>query len=166
MRRSKPRLLFLTLIFFGGSAVANDIEDQAFSADPNVEKVAEAYALDAVDLSTKQFGIKLDWSDASITSVEKELAQLSMSYANTNPKPNEEQVMGFAKAYGSYVGEVYRRNHGATWGIVTLDGQKFPGLRTASGINFWPWGRTLNRIKNGATDNISDYYAALLSKAK
>jgi len=146
--------------------VASDIEDRSFSADPNIEKVAEAYALDAVDLSTKQLGIKLDWSDASVASVEKALAQLSASYANTNPKPTEEQVMGFAKAYGSYVGEVYRRNHGATWGIVTLNSQKFPGLRTASGVNFWPWGRALNRIKNGAADNIDGYYAALLSKTK
>lgn len=144
--------------------MAGDAADQSFSPDPNIQKVAEAYALDAVDFSAKQFGITLDWSDGSIASVEKALEQLSASYASKNPKPTEAQVMSFAKAYGSYVGEVYRRNHGATWGIVTLGGQKFPGLRTASGINFWPWGRALNRITNGAEDNLSDYYAALLSK--
>ena len=73
--------------------------------------------------------------------------------------------MSYAKAYGSYVGEVYRRNHGAEWGIVNLGGQKFPGLRTKFGTNFWPWGRALNRITQGVENNIADYYKVLLEKS-
>jgi hypothetical protein len=163
MRHIAVRTLFLTFIFFGANTMAGDAAEQSFSADPNVQKIAEAYAQDAADLSAKQFGSKLDWSDGSIATVERELAQLSASYATTNPKPTDEQVMSFAKAYGSYIGEVYRRNHGATWGIVNLNGQKFPGLRTTSGVNFWPWGRALNRIKTGAEDNVLDYYSALVT---
>lgn len=143
--------------------MVGEAADQSFSPDPNVQKVAEAYAQDAADLSVRQFGIKLDWSDRSVENVEKELAQLSASYATTNPKPTDEQVMSFAKAYGSYIGEVYRRNHGATWGVITLSGRKFPGLKAASGVIFWPWGRALNRIKNGAEDNVLDYYEELAS---
>ncbi len=72
--------------------------------------------------------------------------------------------MSFAKAFGSYVGEVYRRNHGATRSIVTLGGHNFPGLRTTSGVNFWPWGRAFNRITKGSEDNVSDYYAGIGAK--
>jgi hypothetical protein len=86
------------------------------------------------------------------------------SYLATKPRPTEEQVMSFAKAFGSYIGEVYRRSHGGEWGMVTLEGQSFPGLRTKSGVNFWPWGRALNRIMEGPENNVADYYKALLER--
>ncbi|HDX8616329.1 hypothetical protein [Aeromonas dhakensis] len=72
--------------------------------------------------------------------------------------------MSFAKGYGSYIGEVYRRNHGGEWGIVNLNGQKFPGLKTKSGVNFWPWGCALNHIMQGPENNVADYYSTLLEK--
>lgn len=150
-------------LFIGTNAVAADVADNSFSPDPNIQKMAEAYAQDAVDFAGKQLGVKLDWSDASIAYVELALSKMSTSYTTTSPKPTDEQVMSFAKAFGSYIGEVYRRNHGATWGMVALGGQKFPGLRTTSGINFWPWGRAFNRITKGSEDNVADYYATLLS---
>jgi len=157
------RTFLWAFLFIGTNAVATDIADNSFSPDPNIQRMAEAYAQDAVDFAGKQFGVKLDWSDASIANVEQVLSKMSKSYVTTNPKPTDEQVMSFAKAFGSYVGEVYRRNHGATWGMVNLGGQKFPGLRTTSGVNFWPWGRAFNRITKGGEDNVSDYYAALVS---
>jgi hypothetical protein len=80
------------------------------------------------------------------------------------PKPTEDQAMGYAKAFGSYVGEVYRRNHGARWGMISLGGQPFPVLQTKSGVNFWPWVRALNRITVGAENNVEDYYQVLLAK--
>lgn len=90
---------------------------------------------------------------------------MSESYDAASPKPTSERVMMAAKMFGSYVGEVYRRNHDASRGMVHLDGQTFPGLRTGSGLNFWPWGRVFERITKGSEDNISDYYAALLAKS-
>ena len=47
-------------------------------------------------------------------------------------KPSDEQVMVFAKMFGSYIGEVYRKNHGANWGLVAMDGQCFPGMKAES----------------------------------
>lgn len=157
-------LLFLFSSLIGGHALAQEETGQSFLSDPNVQKVAEAYALDAVEFSKKNFGITLDWTDASISNVEKALALMHTSYTKTTPKPTDKQVMSFAKGFGSYVGEVYRRNHGAEWGIVSLGGQKFPGLRTKSGTNFWPWGRALNRITQGPENNVVDYYKTLLAK--
>ena len=157
-------LSVLFLFFIGGPVLANDTNSQSFTSDPKIQKIAEAYALDAIDHSKKQFGIILDWTDASVANVEKSLALMHSSYMSTIPRPTEEQVMSFAKGYGSYVGEVYRRNHGGEWGMVNLNGQRFPGLRTKSGTNFWPWGRALNRITQGAENNIADYYGVLLEK--
>ena len=139
-------------------------ETMTFSADPQIQTIAEAYAQDAVDFSKSKFGITLDWSDESITEVERALELMHSSFMNTSPRPTEEQAMSFAKGYGSYIGEVYRRNHGAEWGLVDMDGQKFPGLKTESGVNFWPWGRALNRIMEGSENNISHYYNSLLAK--
>jgi hypothetical protein len=101
----------------------------SFVPDATIQKTAEAHALDAVDYSQKRLGIALDWTDGSIANVEKALALVHSSFVTATPKPTEDQAMAYAKAFGSYVGEVYRRNHGAQWGMVTLGGQQFPGLR-------------------------------------
>ncbi|MFC5430792.1 hypothetical protein ACFPTO_18605 [Paraburkholderia denitrificans] len=144
------------------AALAAASEGQSFQSDPAIEKMAEAYAQDTVDIAAKHFAIQLDWSDASIANIEKALAQMNLSYTNTNPKPTDEQVMSFAKGFGSYVGEVYRRNHGGERGIATLGESRFPALRSDSGTIFWPWARAFKRITEGAQDNVSDYYSALL----
>ena len=164
VKRFLLALIVLMACVRGGVALAETPSGQSFSPDPKIQKIAEAYSQDAVDFSAKQFGIKLDWSDGSIANVEKALAQMSSSYVSTSRKPTDEQLMSFAKAYGSYVGEVYRRNHGGEWGMVTVGGSRFPGLRTTSGSSFWPWGRVFNRITKGAEDSIADYYVALLKR--
>lgn len=162
------RHLFTILIYvcalLGNSVIAADKTTQTFISDSSVQKIAEAYALDAVDYSKKQFGITLDWTDSSIANVEKALVLMRASYVNANPKPTEEQVMSFAKGFGSYIGEVYRRNHGAEWGMINLGDQKFPGLKTKLGTIFWPWGRVSNRIMQDEANNVTDYYKVLLEK--
>lgn len=81
--------VFVLLLWaFSDVAVAESIATQSFSLDPKVERIAEAYALDAVDFSEKRFATKLDWSDASIANVEKILGQINLSYTNTAPQAN------------------------------------------------------------------------------
>jgi len=137
-----------------------------FTPDSNIQKIAEAYALDAVDFAKSQFNISLDWSDDSIKDVENILGKMHVSYIATNPHPTEEQVMSFAKAFGSYIGEVFRRHHGGEWGIVRLDKKEFPGFRTKKDINFWPWGKVFQRIIEGNANNITVYYNYLLTSEK
>jgi hypothetical protein len=162
MRCIKTFIILLSL--FSCQIFAEDSLNQTFSPNENVQKMAEAYAEDTVTFAKNQFGITLDWSDASIGNIEQLLDKTHSSYISTSPKPTQEQVMSFAKGYGSYIGEVYRRNHGAEWGIVTLGGQKMPGLRTKAGVSFWPWARAANRITEGAENNVKDYYNALFGK--
>jgi hypothetical protein len=131
-----------------------------FTPDSKIRTIAEAYALDACDFFRKRFQITLDWSDASIQHVESMMDRFHREAAKT--KPTAEQIMELAKMFGSYVREVYRKNHGATWGIVEIDGQRFPGLKAqSSDTTFWPWGRARNRLAVGAENNLWHYYKEL-----
>ncbi|WP_053937432.1 hypothetical protein [Amantichitinum ursilacus] len=132
-----------------------------FDANPEVQQAATVYAQSAVEHAKKAFDMTLDGSEASIAQVEVALGKLHDSYAQAAQKPTDDQVMTFAKAYGSYIGEVFRRSHGADWGLLSWDGKVFPGLRAKTGLEFWPWLRAFNRIEHGGEDNISDYYASL-----
>jgi hypothetical protein len=129
----------------------------AFEPDDRVRQIAEAYALDAVDYADKVFHIKLDWTDESIHKVESILDRLYQLKGRDHP--SSEQVLQFAKMFGSYIGETYRRsrNHKAKWGVVTMDGERFAGM-SAGGASFWPWGRVQNRLNNGDEDNVWHYY--------
>ena len=134
---------------------------ETFKIDNDVQQVAEAYSLDAVDAARENFGVTLDWSDASIERVEGVLAQL---YAQRDSAPSDDVVWTFAKMFGSYIGEVYRKNHGATWGTVTLQGQTFPGIQASTTCQlFWPWGKAHNRITQGEEENVLHYYRVLLA---
>jgi hypothetical protein len=136
----------------------------SFVPDQKVHDAATAYAQTMLELAQKEFGIRLDWSDDSIKHVETILESMHNIY-RTRPM-TDDWVRGLAAITGSYVGEVYRRNHGATWGMVTLSRQTFPGMEAKTpGRCFWPWGRTENRIRKGAADSVIDYYQWLVSNA-
>jgi hypothetical protein len=135
---------------------------ESFKADPKIGEMAAAYALDAVDMAASNFGLKLDWSDRSVQKVEEMLGRLHDDMAQSNPP--EEAVWTFAKAFGSYVGEVLRKHHGGEWGMVSLNGQTFPGIQQDGERLCWPWGRAHRRILNGPEDNIWHYYQVLLKE--
>lgn len=132
-----------------------------FREDDRLRQIAEAYALDAVDVALANFNTVLDFSDASIELVEEMLGVLHDT--SRQDHPTDEQIWVFAKTFGSYIGETFRRNHGGRWGMVTLRGQEFPGMQAMRGTAFWPWGKAHNRIVNGPEDNVRDYYNSLLT---
>jgi hypothetical protein len=132
----------------------------SFTVDDKISKIAEAYSLDAVDMAARNFKTKLDWTDDSIALVEGILAKLHGSLSS-GQRPPEDTIWTFAKAFGSYVGEVFRKNHGGDWGMVTHDGQTFPGMRWKSDVLFWPWGRVHQRIVAGVENNVLHYYQGM-----
>src|SRR5690242_15336087 len=101
-----------------GTQTQAEAQAPTFTPDPEIQQIAEAYALDARDFAERAFHITLDWSDASVEQVEVIVADLYRQKQVMKPPPKEEQVVMFAKMLGSYVGEVFRRNHGAEWGMV------------------------------------------------
>ncbi len=74
----------------------------SFTPDDKIQKVAEAYALDACDFLRDHFRVTLDWSDTSIQQVESAMDSFHRESAGAKPSP--EQVMQFAKMFGSYIG--------------------------------------------------------------
>jgi hypothetical protein len=101
----------------------------------------------------------LDWSESSIELVERMLDTMHRQIAVA--KPDENTIWTFAKAFGSYIGEVYRKHHGAAWGIVQIGEDTFPGLRADKGVEFWPWARAYQRLVKGPENNVLHYYQGL-----
>ncbi len=130
-----------------------------FQPDPQIAEAAGAYSQDAVDFAARTFGITLDWSDESIRQVEIILGRLHDDIPHARPPENA--IWRFAKVFGSYVGEVLRRRHGAEWGMVRMGEDSFPGVQQPGGRLCWPWGRAHKRITNGPEDNIWHYYQIL-----
>lgn len=134
-----------------------------FKKDDQIRKTAEAYGKDTVEYAQKHFGLKLDMSDASIEKLERMFADLDQD--RTATPPSIERTGEFSKMFGSYVGEVYRRNHGAEWGLITsAKGETFPGLKAKDGQLFWPWGAVQARLMQGTKDSVTAYYRSLLTK--
>jgi hypothetical protein len=131
-----------------------------FVADEKIAKIAAAYALDAVDIAASNFKTKLDGTEDSIALVEDVLGKLHRTLAEA--KPPEQAIWNFAKAFGSYLGEVFRKHHGGEWGMVTYGGESFPGIRWKEGRDlFWPWARAHKRIVAGEEENVWDYYRVI-----
>jgi hypothetical protein len=136
-----------------------------FTADPNVQQVAEAYALDAVDFLKNHYRVSLDWSDASIRHIETAMAD--MYRQSLTAKPTEDAIDGFSKLFGYYVGEVFRKNHGATWGMIDAGQGPFTGLRAdRSKRLFWPVGRARKRLTEGPSEDMWDYYVYCCRESK
>ncbi|MGE0741816.1 MAG: hypothetical protein AB7O98_10780 [Hyphomonadaceae bacterium] len=145
------------------AVVATACETGGFMEDDRYRQIAEAYALDAVDAARANFGVALDWSDASVSQVEQMLDIMNDEIGSANPSP--ETIETFAKMFGSYIGEVYRRNHGATWGLVKIGEEFIPGLQAEGTCAlFWPWGRVQNRLVEGDENNVLHYYEALIER--
>ncbi|MEM4989863.1 hypothetical protein V8G57_20920 [Collimonas sp. H4R21] len=133
-----------------------------FKAIADIERIATESATAVVAFGQKNFGEHLDYSDASIEIVERMLESAHSAYRNGQLAA--EAVQQQAQFIGSYIGETYRRNHGADWGLVTSDGAKAVGLQSKSGVLFWPVTRVENRILNGGEDNVLHYYQLLVRK--
>lgn len=130
-----------------------------FRPDPRFHQIAEAYYLDAIDVALFNFGAHLDGTQDSIQAVEHLLEQLHASIPVH--QPDDETVWKFAKAFGSYVGEVMRKHHGGEWGMMTLEGGEFPAVSLPNGTFCWPWRKVYDRLRNGADDNVWHYYRVM-----
>lgn len=132
----------------------------SFQVDDAIRKVAQGYANDTVRFATQHHHVDLDGTDNSIQLLEPMFAHLDEDRARE--APSIERIGEFSKMFGSYVGEVYRQNHGAQWGLVTWRGETFPGLKASNGKIFWPWGRVQLRLTAGPSENLWPYYQGLI----
>ena len=62
---------------------------------------------------------------------------------------------------GGHVAHVLIELHGWTPGMVTMGGERMPGVQCDGSDTCWPWGKAHNRIVNGPEDNLWFYYLSL-----
>jgi hypothetical protein len=156
-------ILIFSLLLQGISVHAQS--EITFTAEPEIQKIAEDHSRNCIKLVKAQFKIELDGSDASVLSLEPILDHLS-NYVKTKGMP-QKRIVDFARMYGFYIGETYRKNHGGvSWGLVNIDGQEYFGLgKTETNEAFiWPVANVLKRIQMGPEANIATYYNAITEK--
>ena len=136
------------------------MQPHTFESDTQVQTVALTYGINMVNAGKTFYGIELDWHDESIRQLEWMAERMYVEFKTTNPPAK--RVEAAYMLLGSYLGEVYRRNHGARWGWVKLGGERFVGMQGKTQL-FWPWGRAQKRLANGPDENLWHYYQWLLN---
>jgi hypothetical protein len=116
-------------------------------------------AEEAVRIADQRYGIKLDYSPASIERVEEILGKLHDQYVKQRPAAG---AGGTAERFGAYVGEVIRRSEpGARWERDhPVAGKDSLPLHWGGGESF-PLGWCYRRIVNGPEDNVWFKYVIL-----
>lgn len=134
-----------------------------FSADRGVERTATKYAKDMVQFARLELNLKLDWSDASIARIEEVASELHADLRRERAAFSDIETL--VAMLGSYVGEVFRRNHGGEWGVVKANGKRILAVKTrGSGTLMWPVERIKQRIRGGG-NNVWAYYQSRIALA-
>lgn len=114
------------------------------------------YALDVA----KEFGIELDYSDASIKKVEKILGILHREYKETR---DESGLRGLALFFAAYIGEVIKKKGlGGKWkrNHPEVGRESFPFFWRDGVLFLYGW--CLKRIIDGPQDNVWIKYQSLV----
>lgn len=139
---------------------------------PTVTDMMIAYAEDAVAMARVNFGVTLDYSEASIETVEACLAKLY----DTRPKGffgklfrrglTADEIQTAAMMFGGYIGEVCRRHHGGEWLLASAPGSAEPlvTLQSADGTQIWPTAKVYKRLLHGPEDEVWAYYWVISAK--
>lgn len=177
MQMGGLRIVFLVVFLyaFGKAAIAIHkfgIADQEIppnanvSVPKNMNEAMAATAECAVRMAAKA-GIRLDYSDASIEAVERQLAglhdQLQASKLDSmrSPPPSEREFQAMCFYFGTYIAEVLRRTYGGTWSNQSAlhPGHEIPTFHVgASRMEIWPQIKVEKRLRNGPEDNVWHYF--------
>lgn len=158
------KVVLFFLACFIVSAEAQQAQPLPFIENPTIKRMAERYASEAIEVSKSRFGVSLNYSAESINDVSKILDKLHQSYVARKGDMMDEEVMTMSKSFGSYIGEVIRRRHGAEWGTANFEGQDFPAVRSRAGLVYLPWSRAASRIVTGPGTALSDDLQTLVQR--
>lgn len=127
----------------------------------SIAEMVRSCAAEAVQTAQERFGFVLDYSDASIESLETILAGVSASLDASDKGATEQAV----KLWGSYLGEVVRRNFGGTWDLIQYPGRAaaVPTLVIA-GSQLYPLVKVYRRLTMGEPENVWKFYEKIRAK--
>ena len=129
------------------------------------------YAQAAVSYARDVAHRQLDYSEGSLQVVELILEK----YHHDLPRgwfarllkrgPSEEEIERMARMFGSYLGEVIRRNLGGEWQPEHPLSPEIPGM-LVGGTMIAPWLKVYKRIVDGPGANLLFYYKVLSNQVK
>ena len=130
----------------------------------------EGYAAEAVRLGA-DFGVALDYSDASVQDLERILAELSEKLEKLLPSASatndtaQAQLDVTARVWGGYFGETIRRLWGGEWGVETYPGSVAPVISVDIGrAKLFPVMKVYRRLTQGGAENVWDFYQMVREK--
>jgi hypothetical protein len=130
-----------------------------FEPDAGMAADAVAIAEDLVAFARDKFSLTLDYSEASISLLEQMAVALDRSRKPGQTQNDPKVAQQFGPLFGFYIGEVYRRNFGCTWGWITVLGSKrMPGVQTDQGGQWWPVNKATKRLLGDPTENLAYYW--------
>jgi hypothetical protein len=95
--------------------VPRAIKPLGFRRHPQSDRAALNYAENAVETALDGAGVRLDFSEESVHEVDRLLTRMRENAASKSDKAT---IVFFARLFGYYVGEVFRRYHGGKWGVA------------------------------------------------
>jgi hypothetical protein len=127
----------------------------------SIGEMMESCAAEAVQKAHDDFGFHLDYSEASLASLETILSCVGASLQATDKEAVERQV----KRWGGYFGEVVRRRWQGAWDLVQYPGGKaaVPTLLVA-GSQLYPLMKVYRRLTLGETENLCNFYEKIRHK--
>ncbi len=135
-----------------------------FTVDPGVARAAARGALELVEFARVELNLKLDFSDDSIASIEEVASALHADLRRERGALRDIDTL--VQMLGSYVGEVYRRNHGGQWGYAATNGRRVLAIKAKTGNTLmWPVERIKQRIRGGGSNNVWAYYQSRVAVA-
>lgn len=146
---------FAALFFASLLAAPAGARDSRLSFEPDrgAQHTALRHAHDLVSFARSALDLHLDWTDASVRAVEELAGSLHADVRRR--RAGVDEVAPLVTMIGSYVGEVLRRNHGAEWGWVSINGRRLLGLKLApTGALFTPVETVRRRVHQGAASNL------------
>ncbi len=121
----------------------------------SIAEMMHSCADSAVETARDRFGFELDYSEASIESLETILATVSTTLNLLENDQVEEQV----KLWGGYLGEVIRRYWNGGWDLILYPGGSaaVPTL-LVSGSQIYPLLKVYRRLTMGDGENVWKFY--------
>ncbi|HEX3436949.1 MAG TPA: hypothetical protein VHT24_09285 [Pseudacidobacterium sp.] len=113
----------------------------------SLDAMMQAYAEEAVRDASREYDVKLDYSIASIEQLESILNRIA-------PVPEADSDYA-AKLWGSYLGEVFRRQYGSEWTMSEYPGEKFavPTIEIG-GSRIYPLMKVHRRLTLGVSESL------------
>lgn len=138
--------------------------EAAISDDASLAEELLGYAESALLTAETKWGVSLDFGEQSLEGLEEILAQLHeltlRPATPATPGPSPEQVQRMTLVWGTYLGELMRRQLGGRWTVAPAGAEAPVLCLEIGGARMFPLRKVQKRIVGGPADDVRFYYQA------